>query len=169
MLLMISQYFSEDLLFYLSKLLCIFPVKISYTASQIRLSMITIEAQLSYSQLIEAVNQLDSADLENLQAQVNRLKASRRGKSLPKREAELLLKINQLTSPKNDPRYQELLAKQKSEELSKAEQKELSSLIGEYESQDLKRVKYLTKLAKLRGVSLTELMQALEISEPQYG
>ena len=131
--------------------------------------MITIKTQLSYDQLLRAVNQLDSADLEKFQAQVAKLKASRRGKSLPKQEADLLLKINQLRSPNSDTRYQELLVKQKNEELSKAEHKELSSLIDEYEAQDLKRVKYLTKLAKLRGVSLAELMQTLETSESQYG
>lgn len=123
--------------------------------------MITIETQLSYDQLLRAVNQLDSDDLEKFQTQINKLKASRRGKPLPKQESELLLKINQLKSPKSDLHYQELTVKRQNEELTKAEHKELVRLSDKYEAQDLKRVKYLTKLAKLRSVTLTELMQTL--------
>ena len=131
-------------------------------------STITIEAQLSYDKLLEAVGQLNVDDLDKLQSQITRRRASLRGASLPKQEAELLLKINRLLPPKKDTKYQELLAKRQKGALSEAEQQELLGLNDKYERQDAKRIKYLTQLAQLRGVSLTKLMDALEIPQPMY-
>ena len=125
--------------------------------------MITVEAQLSYDKLLEAVSQLSATDLEKFQAQIIKLRANKRDQSLPQQEAALLLKINNLISPKNDIRYQTLIAKRQNEDLTEAEYQDLLRLADQYEQQDFKRIRYLHKLAILRGISLTELMDRLEI------
>ena len=126
--------------------------------------MITVEAQLSYDKLLEAVSQLSATDLEKFQAQIIKLRANKRDQSLPQQEAALLFKINNLVSPKSDIYYQTLIAKRQNENLTEAEYQDLLRLADQYEQQDFKRIRYLHKLAILRGISLTELMDRLEIS-----
>ncbi len=131
--------------------------------------MITIQTQLSYDQLLEAVSQLSPAELNDFQKQLAQLSAKQPGASLPKQEANLLLKINQLPSFKANTEYQALLTERQKGTLSDVEHQELIRLNEKHEQLDAKRAKYLVQLAKLRGVSLTNLMNALEILPPTYG
>ena len=131
--------------------------------------MITIQTQLSYDQLLEAVSQLSPAELTDFQKQLAQLRANQPGASLPKQEANLLLKINQLPSFKADTKYQALLTKRQEGTLLDIEHKKLIRLNEKYERLDAKRAKHLIQLAKLRGVSLSDLMNALEIPPPTYG
>ncbi|MGB3777904.1 MAG: hypothetical protein WA960_06070 [Tunicatimonas sp.] len=89
--------------------------------------------------------------------------------SLPMQEANLLLKINQYPSLEAAATYQALLIKRQEGMLSDVEHQELIGLNEKYEQLDAKRAKYLIQLAKLRGVSLSDLMNALVIPRPTYG
>ncbi len=131
--------------------------------------MITIQTQLTYDQLLEAVSQLSPAELADFQRQLTQLRANQPGASLPKEEANLLLKINQFPTLEADTKYQTLLTKRQEGTLSNIEHQELTGLNEKYEQLDAKRAKYLIQLAKLRGVSLSDLMNALEIPRPTYG
>lgn len=131
--------------------------------------MITVEAQLSYDQLLEAVGRLSPAELETLQKQIAQLRSPQRTDALPKQEAELLLNINSLPLPQADARYQELLAKRQEGELTESEHQELITLSDHHEQQNAERVKYLVQLATLKRMTLADLMDQLEIPQPSYG
>lgn len=130
--------------------------------------MITVEAQLSYDQLLEAVGRLSPAELETLQKQIAQLRSSQRTDALPKQEADLLLNINSLPLPQADARYQELLAKRQEGKLTDPEHQELITLSDHHEQQNAERMKYLVQLATLRRITLATLMDQLEIPQPTY-
>jgi DNA-binding Xre family transcriptional regulator len=65
-------------------------------------------------------------------------------------------------------RYDELIAKRQAETLTSAEYQELLQMTEKIERLEVQRVEYIAELAKLRQTSLTELMDSLGISPPQY-
>ena len=85
-----------------------------------------------------------------------------------KNESELLLKINHGLLPDIQQRYDELVAKRKAETLTPDEHQELLGLISQIEKLDVERIKHLVDLARLRGISLIELMKDLGIRTPPY-
>jgi hypothetical protein len=130
--------------------------------------MIQVKTELSFDELLKAVEQLSLSDLEQLMSQVIALQAQRKARSLSKAETELLLKINQGLPPDVQQRLNELVAKRQAETLSFEEHQELLQLTDQIEKSDAKRVQYLTELARLRGASLTALMKELGIHPPAY-
>ncbi len=98
--------------------------------------------------------------------QVITLRVQRKSPSLPKDEAELLLKISQRLPPNTQKRYDELVAKRKAETLASDEHRELVRLIDQIEKSDAERIKYMVDLACLRGTSLVTLMKDLGIRFP---
>jgi hypothetical protein len=80
-------------------------------------------------------------------------------------EAELLLQINQGLPPEIQQRYQELIAKRRSETLTSDEYSELLRLTGTVESLEAKRVESLAELAIHRKTSITALMEQLYNAE----
>ncbi len=83
-------------------------------------------------------------------------------------EAELLLKIDQGVPPDIQKRYDELVARRQEESLTSDEHDEFLHLTDQIEDLEARRVEYLTKLARLRHTSLTELMNDLGIRPPAY-
>jgi hypothetical protein len=134
------------------------------------MSAIQAETHLSVEQLLKATEQLSNPDLEQFTSEVIKLGARRRAPSLPKNEAELLLKINQGIPPEVWKRYNELIAKREAEMLAPgdAEYNELLKLIDQVEILHAQRLKYLAELAELRGTTLSHLMEKLEIRNPSY-
>jgi len=123
-----------------------------------------INAELSKEDLLKAAQQLNPRDLEQFTKEVLKLKAQQNAQSLPEAEAELLLKINQGLDLAVKKRYQALLEKRDTETLSHNEYMELLKLTDIVEDHQAKRLKYLAELAKLRKISLTELMEQLDIN-----
>jgi len=130
--------------------------------------MQTVQAQLSFNDLLRGVEQLNSSDLKQFVSQVIAIQAQRQVPSMSRRESELLLKINQLVPYNIQKRYDELIAKRQAETLTSAEYQELLHMTEQIERLEVQRLEYLAELAKLRQTSLTELMDALGISPPQY-
>jgi hypothetical protein len=120
---------------------------------------VQIKAQVSLDELLKGVEQLSLSELEHFVSRVIALQAQRKSPSLPKDEAELLLKINQGLPLETQRRYDELVARRKAETLTPDEHQELLDLIDQIEKSDAERIKYLADLARLRGTSLTALMQ----------
>ncbi len=129
---------------------------------------VQVEAQLSFDELLEAVGQLSSSELEQFVHRVIALQARRKAPSLPQAEVELLLRINRGIPPDIQERYDELIAKRRAETLTPDEYSELLRLGDEVEKLEAKRVEYLAELARLRKTSLTALMEDLGISAPPY-
>ena len=129
---------------------------------------IHIKAELSYDELLSAVDQLNPTELEKFVDQVIALRAKKKGKNLAKEETGLLLKINQKIDPGIQKRYDALIAKRRKETLTTEEEKELLKLTDKIEKMELKRVEHLSQLAQLRGTSLSALMGELDIQTPSY-
>jgi hypothetical protein len=134
------------------------------------MSMPTIQVksniQLGLDDVLEGIAQLDTPELERFLEQVNRLVARRKAPSLSKREAELLVQINQGIGPEKAHRYRELSAKLREETITPEEHEELLVLIDEIETMDAERLGNLIELAHLRGISLDELMNQLGLRPP---
>ncbi len=80
--------------------------------------------------------------------------------------AKLLQKINERLPPADQERYDALALKLPEETLDREEQKELLELVDRIEHADAERVRALSRLAQLRGVSVEALMADLGISPP---
>lgn len=132
------------------------------------MASVQVKAQLTYDELLKAVEQLNPPDLEKFVSQVISLQARKKAKSFSKDETKLLLKINQKLDPTLQKRYDELIAKRRAETLTSEEYNELLKLTDEIEKFDIKRVEYLAKLAQLRNTTLSKLMKELGIQPPGY-
>ena len=124
------------------------------------------EVSIELDQLLTGVAQLDTPDLEKLLIQVRRVLAHRQNPSLPKLELELLQKINQALPEEIQQKYNDLSAKMRSLTITPEEHQDLLKLIDVVEQADSDRLQYLIQLSQLRNISLTELMQQLQI-QPQ--
>jgi len=124
---------------------------------------VTISAQLSKEDLLQAVQQLSLPELEQFVTDLIAVKAKKKAPHLSHNEAELLLKINQGISPDLEQDYQNLIDKRNQEVLTDAEYQELIKLTDIVENYQAQRLEYLVKLAQLRQVSLSDLMTQLEI------
>ncbi|MBI5650791.1 MAG: STAS/SEC14 domain-containing protein [Chloroflexi bacterium] len=130
--------------------------------------VVQVEAQVPTDKLLKAVGQLSQTDLEQFVFQVIALRAQRQASSLPHAESELLLKINEGVPPDIQTRYNELISKRQAETLTPDEYEELLGLTQQVEKLEVRRVEDLAELARLRGTSLTTLMQNLGIRPPAY-
>jgi predicted DNA-binding protein with PD1-like motif len=102
-------------------------------------------------------------------SQVISLQAKRKSPALSKKETEILLKINKGLPIKTRKRFGELNKKRQAETLTTSEHKELLSLIGQIEKSDSERIGHMAELARIRGISLTELMKESEIFPSAHG
>jgi hypothetical protein len=120
---------------------------------------------MSITELLQAVNQLNEPDLDQLVDRVLLLRAKRKNNILSAAETELLLHINQgdLHQP-----YQALEKKQDAEILTNGEYEELLELSDRIEILAAERAESLVKLAQLRQVPLMQLMNELGIKAPEY-
>ena len=130
--------------------------------------VVQVEAQVPTDELLKAVGRLSQSDLEQFVSQVIALRAKRQATSLPRVESELLLKINEGVPFDIQKRYNELTAKRQAEILTPDEYEELLRLTQQVEKLEARRVEYLAELARLRGISLTALMENLGIRPPAY-
>lgn len=127
------------------------------------MSILKVEVQLSSEELLKAVEQLSLHELEQFVSQVIALKAQRKATRLPQTEAELLLKINQGIPANIQKDYEELTVKREEEILTDDEYQNLLQLTEEIENIQAQRIENLAELARLRGMSLTTLMESLGI------
>lgn len=130
---------------------------------------IQVEAQVSSSELLRAVEQLNSAELERFVLQVIALKAGRSAPQLSRTEAELLTIIHQPLPDGLGQRYAELLSKRRAETLSTDEHAELLRLTDQVEKLEVNRLEALVELSHLRKTSLPALMTELDLRVPTDG
>jgi hypothetical protein len=123
---------------------------------------------MSLDELLTAVNQLNSQDLDWLLQEVAILRAQRKAHVLPIEEARLLDKINQGIPSELRTQYQTLHAKREAETLTQQEHQALIQLSNQIEQLGVQRLEALANLAQLRRVSLPELMEILGIQPVTY-
>jgi hypothetical protein len=121
------------------------------------------------AKVLAVARELDTQDLEAVIHDLLTLRAQRSGPSLPREEALLFDKINRGLAPDKLQRFEILQHKRETETMSDREQTELIALTEEVEKLDVQRVKYLSKLAQLRKVSLRELMAQIGLRNKLHG
>lgn len=123
---------------------------------------------MSIDELVQAANNLNETDLNQLVSRVLLLKAKRQAPILSGAETELLLHINQGVSADLQQQYRDLRAKRDDGTLTDEEYELLLELSDRIEILAAERAGSLVKLAELRQVPLTQLMNELEIKAPGY-
>jgi hypothetical protein len=123
---------------------------------------------MSITELLQSVDRLNEPDLDQLLDRVLLLRAERKNNILSAAETDLLLQINQGVPTELHQHYQALKKKQDAENLTDPEREELLELSDRIEIIAAARAGSLVKLAQLRQVTLTQLMDELGIKAPSY-
>jgi hypothetical protein len=119
---------------------------------------------LSINTIYHELEGLDKRSLDTFIDNILSLRVRRELSDRQIQESQLLLKINKGLSLKESERYQLLNQKRFDEIISEEEYLELEKLVEKIEKLNLNRLKYLTALARLRSVSVRELMIQLNLN-----
>jgi hypothetical protein len=111
--------------------------------------------------LFHEVERLDNRSLDDFISNVISLRTRRHVDTKQKEEAMLLQKINKSLSFEQVERFRFLNAKRMENNISQQEYAELLTLLEKIEKLNVNRLKHLTALARLRNVSVRELMHQL--------
>jgi hypothetical protein len=117
----------------------------------------------SVNDLVKYVGQLPAADFEEFYAKIQKLKAKNATNERSVEETKLLEKINKGLPRSKQMRWDYLIARRDSMSLTHVEQRELLTLTETVENYDVKRLEWITKLADLRRMSLTEVINFYKI------
>lgn len=121
-------------------------------------------AHPTLTELIDAVDELDAADLEHVLHHVLTRRADRTAPALDASEAELLLQINKPLPHSVQKPYIALCSKRANESLTAEEHAVLLHLTAEVEAFEAERITHLAQLAQLRGTTLSALMDELGLA-----
>lgn len=132
------------------------------------MSVVRAETEIPFDKLLKAVEQLSLSDLKQLMNQVIVLQAKHKAPCLSENESRLMLKISQGLPTEVRKRFRYLVARRQEEKLTPNEHRELLHLSDQIEKSDAERMKHLTALARIRGVSLESLMEELGIHPPAH-
>lgn len=126
--------------------------------------------QIETEQLLNAALQLPPPELDHLVARLQVLRRKSKAPRLSVKESELLRQINQGIPADLQQRHAALRKKLRRTKLSATERHELLALTKQMEQFDVERLQQLAELAKLRGLSLLDLMKQLGLKppEPEY-
>ena len=116
----------------------------------------------SVSDLIDIAAHSEGSEFDALFRKVASLRAQHHQTALPKKESDLLQKINRQFP--DDKRLEVLCEKLEHNTLLETEYLEQVRLVDEHEAFMLQRLRYLSRLATLRKISLMDLIKQLEIS-----
>lgn len=117
------------------------------------------------SQELEA---LSITELEELMAQILRIRKQKMPTVLSGPESDLLRKINATPPRAILHRYNLSVKKRQAEHLTDPEREELLELTAFCEAHIAKRLGYLVELAKIRNQTLDEVLEALQIKPRPY-
>lgn len=117
----------------------------------------------SVATLFHEVERLDNRSLDAFIEHIISLRVRREPSDRQKEEATLLKKINKSLSIEQTERFRALNDKLSDENITENEYAELLVLLEKIEKLNVSRLKYLTNLARLRNISVRELMNQLDI------
>jgi hypothetical protein len=118
---------------------------------------------MSVDELLRAVDDLSESDLENLVNRVRSVRTSRNPSVLSPQETTLLLQINHALPEELHQEFLVLRDRRDAETITEAENAHLSDVSDRIEILAAERAEALVKLAHLRQVTLTKLMDDLGI------
>ncbi len=133
------------------------------------MSVLNFKTELHFDELLQAVGQLSAGELDRLMSQVISLRAKRKSPNLSRKETDLILEINKGLPSETRRRFDELNGKRRAETLTPPEHGELLNLVEQIEQSEAERIGHMAELARIRGISLTELMNESEIFPSAYG
>jgi hypothetical protein len=136
--------------------------------SERREAMENLQTLTSSNAILTAVRQMPIAELEQLVDQVIAIRAERVAPRLSTDESRLLARINQGLTAHDRARMRALIEKRDDETLLEAEWEELTVLTDRLELLHADRLAALAELAKLRGITLDEVMNQLGIQFPDH-
>ena len=116
------------------------------------------------STLFHEAERLDNRSLDIFIDSVMSLRVRREVSNKQKEEALLLEKINKGLSLRQVERFKILDQKRFDEVLTNEEYQELSVLVEKIENLNVRRLKHLIALSKLRNVTVRELVKQLNLS-----
>jgi hypothetical protein len=132
-------------------------------------AMTTIPIHVSTEQLLQAVERLPTAELAQVVAQVNRLRAQRIAPTLSHAESALLLTINTPSlAPEQQARFDQLVEQREAEQITSDELAELIQLTELIEQRDGERLDALQQLAALRQMTLATVMNVLGLGQSDH-
>lgn len=118
------------------------------------------------NQIYQSVSSLGLSELDQVIKRLIGLRRQRLTTVLSETESDLLRKINSLAPAEIQMRFDHLLEKRKKETLTDNEYEELLELTKYTENLNVQRLEYILELAKLRNITLDELILQLEL-KPQ--
>lgn len=123
----------------------------------------------SLTTLFHEAERLDNRSLDTFIADILSLRIRRKITDTQREEAILLKKINKSLPSDQIEHFRVLNQKRLEGTISEQEHTELLVLLDKIEKLNVSRLKYLTSLARLRKVSVRELMKQLGISNSLNG
>jgi hypothetical protein len=123
-------------------------------------------AAIKSQNLRHALDKLNLKELDAIVQQAMEVRASKFTPTLSSNESKLFAQINETLPEAIRHRKLALTRKRKNLTLTKAEHQELLRLTQAAERLDVKRLSALTKLARLRQLSVRALMKDLGIKPP---
>jgi hypothetical protein len=130
--------------------------------------MENLQPSVSSNAILTIVRQMPIAELEQLVDQVIAIRAERVAPRLTADESRLLERINQGLAANDRARMRTLSEKRDNGSLLEAEWDETAALTDRLELLHADRLDALVELAKLRGVTLDEMMSQLGIRFPDH-
>jgi hypothetical protein len=131
-------------------------------------AMENLQTPPSSNAILTAVRQMPIAELEQLVDEVIAIRAERVAPHLTADESALLARINQGLPGDDRARLRALVEKRDNETITEGEWQELALLTDQLELLHADHLAALAELAKLRGVTLDEVMSQLGIQFPSH-
>jgi hypothetical protein len=120
-------------------------------------------------QLVREVAQLPWEDFQEFIQRALALRpAPPEARRLSAGETALLLKINEGPPPRWHTTYAKWIEKRRAGRLTLAGEKQLLKLVDKMERYNVRRMEWLTDLARIRKVPLRALIASLGIKRPEY-
>ncbi len=123
---------------------------------------------MSQAQILDAVKQLPTNELEDFVNQVLVFRAGKRAGNLSNTETRLIKNIYRKFPAEKAFLLKELRTKLTAADLSENEYENLAALSDSLEEFHARRMKNLVELAKIRGLGLEAVMTQLGIRFPDY-
>ncbi len=118
--------------------------------------------------IYQSLSILNVLELDQVMQEVIILRRKKLPSVLTHNETELLKKINSGAPTVIQKRYDFLVKKRKNETINDEEYQELLELTAYMENLGVKRLEYLLELAKLRNLSLDEIVEQLQLKPRLY-
>jgi hypothetical protein len=132
------------------------------------IAMENMQSSPSVKAILTTLRQMPIAELEELVDQVIAIRAERVAPHLTADESALMTRINKGLPAEDRARMRALIERRDDETITTEEWQELTALTDRLELLHADRLAALAELAKLKGVTLDEVMRQLGIQFPDH-